>query len=63
METTSSATSTADEQPLSWLALLASLPSDALLHIVGLAAYQMSAWAALDAAATQAVIDKISRRE
>lgn len=39
------------------MAGLASLPRDVLLHIVGLAAYPLSAWAPLDAEATQEVMD------
>ncbi|PRW33960.1 Serine threonine- phosphatase 6 regulatory ankyrin repeat subunit A isoform B [Chlorella sorokiniana] len=44
----SGATANASEQPLSWAAGLASLPRDVLLHIVGLAAYPLSAWAPLE---------------
>lgn len=40
------------EPQLSWAGLLASLPPELLLRIVGLAAYPLSTWAPLDAAAT-----------
>ncbi|PRW33843.1 hypothetical protein C2E21_7255 [Chlorella sorokiniana] len=51
----SASTATASE-PLSCAAGLASLPRDVLLHIVGLTAYPLSAWASMDAAVTTAAL-------
>ena len=43
--------------PADGAAGLAALPADLLHRIIGLAAYPLSAWAQMDAAATQAVFD------